>query len=114
MSDSRRATWFAALLCGLAVVSSISPETDAAVSRIMLGILGLGVVAGCVGYVLHIRHIRREIAAGRGMRWRRESAPPPGPVPPRSARGPSAIDDGRADAAPATSATGDCHSPPPQ
>lgn len=66
MSDADRITAGAAVVCGLAVVSGVSPAAEAVVTTIVIVALGLGALAGIIGYRVHVRRIRREIAARGG------------------------------------------------
>jgi glycosyltransferase involved in cell wall biosynthesis len=67
----------AAVFCGLAVISSLSPEADAVVTTVVVVGLGLGAPAGIAGYRVQVRRIRRDIEAGRGTVLKREYPPPP-------------------------------------
>lgn len=77
MREADTLTLGAAVVCGLAVLSSLSPEADAVVTTVVVILLGLGVLAGIAGYRVHVRRIRRDIEAGRGMVMKREYPPPP-------------------------------------
>jgi hypothetical protein len=72
------AAWWTAgfaVVCGLAVVSSLGPEADEVVTDVVLGLFGAGAAACGVGYRVHVLRVRREIERD-GTSLRKVSDPP--------------------------------------
>ena len=84
-SEVRWITGGAAVVCGLAVVSSTGPAGEDVATTVVLVVLGGGAVACLVGYRVHVLRIRRDIERreARGESLLRRVQPPPSPPPPR-------------------------------
>ncbi len=78
-AEVRWITGGAAVVCGLAVVSSTGPAGEEFATTVVLVVLGTGVVAGLVGYRVHVLRIRRDIEEreARGESLLRRVEPPP-------------------------------------